>query len=193
MGKKSRLSHVEFRTRDLKRLQAFYDSLFGWKFKPHGDSGYTMIDFGNDEVQGGVAVVVGDSPLQQGASQFFTVDDIEVAEKRIKELGGRVLVPKQPAGEFGWMSYFVDPDQNVVALWQEMPKKLRKEKKRAARKANKATEASGASKEHGRSVIEIKSSTPIAQSAERDNKEKKTKKEKKKEKAKEGTKAHPTI
>src|ERR1700679_2504711 len=75
MGKKNRLNHVEFRTRDVARLRAFYGALFGWKFKSFGDS-YTMIDFGNEEVQGGVDAIGADSPLQPGVSQFFVVDDL---------------------------------------------------------------------------------------------------------------------
>jgi predicted enzyme related to lactoylglutathione lyase len=46
------------------------------------------------------------------------VGSIDAALARIEELGGSVVVPKQPVGVMGFSAYFKDPDGNVLGLWE---------------------------------------------------------------------------
>jgi uncharacterized protein len=46
------------------------------------------------------------------------VEGIDKALTRIGELGGTVLVPRQPVGDMGFSAYARDPEGNVVGLWE---------------------------------------------------------------------------
>jgi hypothetical protein len=46
------------------------------------------------------------------------VEGIDKALTRIGELGGTVLVPRQPVGDMGFSAYVRDPEGNVVGLWE---------------------------------------------------------------------------
>jgi predicted enzyme related to lactoylglutathione lyase len=69
---------------DAEQGRAFYEAMFGWSFEPSmGGDGFAL---GAPTVPGGMH---GGDP---GASPyvFFSVDDIEAAVERIRELGGSV-------------------------------------------------------------------------------------------------------
>ena len=42
--------------------------------------------------------------------------------KRYKELGGNVETPKQEIPTIGWHAHLLDPDGNIIGLFQELPK-----------------------------------------------------------------------
>jgi hypothetical protein len=78
------VAFIELGAQDAGRAQAFYSSMFGWKFEP-GPSGEGFA-FEAPNVPGGLH---GDDP---GASPyvFFRVDDMEAALERVRQLGGTV-------------------------------------------------------------------------------------------------------
>lgn len=49
------------------------------------------------------------------------VEAIDVALKRIEQLGGTTVVARMPVGEMGFVAYFQDPEGNVVGLWENAP------------------------------------------------------------------------
>ena len=38
--------------------------------------------------------------------------------KKAEELGGKVIVPKQPVPGMGWFSQVTDPQGNLLGIWQ---------------------------------------------------------------------------
>lgn len=68
---------------DADRGRAFYGALFGWQMRPGPSGGFAVTTAG---VPGGIH---GSDP---GASPylFFSVQDIQAAIKRVRELGGTV-------------------------------------------------------------------------------------------------------
>ncbi len=136
MGKKP-ISHLEFRTHDVNRLQSFYGELFGWRFDKDGD--YTLVDTGNKELTGGIFAIPPNQPeMRPGVSAYITVKDLEAAEARVRELGGHIVVSKHEVPGMGHFSTFVDADGNVMAVWQELGKKAQKKAEKAEKKAEKA-------------------------------------------------------
>ena len=114
---KNVIQHHEWNTRDPKRLQAFYGRIFDWKFF-EAMPGYTMIDG-----IGGIFDIPADMPLEPGVVNYVNVDDLEAKEKLIGVAGGKIYKSKQEVPGMGWFTMFADPDGNLMAMWQAMPKK----------------------------------------------------------------------
>ena len=91
-------SWCELLTYDVDGAKKFYEELLGWKMEDHpmGDCGgnYTILKADGRPV-GGIMkmppqVPVG-TPPHWGA--YVIVDDVDAAAARVKQLGGRILVP----------------------------------------------------------------------------------------------------
>jgi len=109
---KNVIQHVEWTTRDPKRLQSFYGRIFDWKFN-EAMPGYTMID--------GIGGIFALSPEQQmptGVTNYVNVDDLGAKEDLIRKGGGQIYKSKQEVPGMGWFTIFADPDGNTVAMWQ---------------------------------------------------------------------------
>jgi hypothetical protein len=136
MGKKNPVSHLEWRSRDASRLKAFYAAAFGWKFD-EPMPGYAMADTSNKEVGGGFMQLSADDQVPPGFSPYITVDDLADAEAKVTAAGGRVMKSKGEVPGMGWFSVCLDPDNNGIGLWQDLPKRERKAAKKAVKKAAK--------------------------------------------------------
>jgi predicted enzyme related to lactoylglutathione lyase len=140
---KNLIQHHEWNTRDPRRLQTFYSKLFDWKFNDKMMPGYTMIDG-----IGGIFEItpeMGDMPT--GVTNYVNVDDLDAKEKLIRAAGGTIYKSKQEVPNMGWFTIFADPDNNTVAMWQNMKKPARavtaakKSAKKVAKTATKTTTA----------------------------------------------------
>ena len=119
MGKHG-VCHIEWASTDLKRTQAFYGGLFGWKFEPWGEE-YVMFK-APDGIGGGFAKA---KEVQSGQSPavYVQVDEIEPYLKKIKDRGGKLTVPKTLIDpNMGWFAHLTDPDGNLVGLFQPVRK-----------------------------------------------------------------------
>ena len=133
---KNVIQHHEWNTRDPKRLQAFYSKLFDWKFNDKMMPGYTIIDG-----IGGVFEItpeMGDMPA--GITNYVNVDDLDAKEKLLRAAGVTIYKSKQEVPNMGWFTIFADPDNNTVAMWQNMkkPSKAVVAVKKSAKKVTKA-------------------------------------------------------
>jgi len=137
MGKKNPANHLEWRSRDVARLKAFYGAVFGWKFD-EPMPGYSMADTGNKEIGAGFMQLAADDQVPPGFSPYIVVDELSDAEAKVTAAGGRVMRSKGEVPGMGWFSVCLDPDNNGVGLWQALPKKERKKAKKAVKKAAKA-------------------------------------------------------
>ena len=135
---KNVIQHVEWATRDPKRLQSFYGRIFDWKFK-EAMPGYTMIDG-----VGGIFALPSDQQMPTGVTNYVNVDDLGAKEDLIRKGGGQIYKSKQEVPGMGWFTIFADPDGNTVAMWQATKRRARasSSKKATSRKRGKATSAS---------------------------------------------------
>jgi predicted enzyme related to lactoylglutathione lyase len=46
------------------------------------------------------------------------VEDIDATLASIEESGGTTVTAKGPVGEMGFAAYFIDPEGNLMGLWQ---------------------------------------------------------------------------
>ncbi len=110
--------HYEIAAKDSKKLQGFYEGLFGWTFAPAPQPNYNMIngkqgaEFGID---GGIYQVEGQDPA--GVRLYANVDDAEAYMAKVAGLGGTVVVPAMevPGGGIK-IGVFTDPEGNVAGV-----------------------------------------------------------------------------
>ena len=81
-----RLTHFAINTDDVDATQAFYGSVFGWKFQEYGPPGFVQImDESGETPMGAIQQrrqLLDDAPTF-GFECTFSVDDVDVARDRI--------------------------------------------------------------------------------------------------------------
>ena len=108
---------------DLPRAQRFYESVFGWKFRPWGPPGFFLIATG-DETDPGI-----EGALQQrhevvpgvrinGYECTIDVEDIDTTAAAVAANGGKIVLPKCEIPTVGWLIKIQDPEGNVVCVKQ---------------------------------------------------------------------------
>ena len=112
--------HYEIAAKDAKKLEAFYEGLFGWKMKPAPQPNYSMID-GKQGAEFGIYQVEGQDPA--GVRMYANVDDAEAYMAKVAGLGGTVIKPAfaVPGGGIK-IGIFTDPEGNVAGVVETLPK-----------------------------------------------------------------------
>jgi predicted enzyme related to lactoylglutathione lyase len=124
-GMNGRVVHFEIPYDDGDRARGFYRDAFGWQVQEMPGMSYTLVNSGPSSDQGptesgfinGGMMARQESPAP-GPIVVVDVDSIDTALRRVEELGGSTVVPKQPVGEMGFAAYVRDPEGNVVGLWE---------------------------------------------------------------------------
>ena len=109
--------HLELNTTDLKKAQAFYGGLFGWKFSDMdmGPAGVYSTFKPDSGPGGGVASMPGG---QYGWLAYVGVDDIKAATAKAKSLGAEIFMDSHEIPNVGWMTVMNDPTGAKIALFQ---------------------------------------------------------------------------
>lgn len=102
-------SWFETLTSDTGRAGAFYTGLFGWQVEPMDGSHYLTFRLGDDFVGGMMRITadMGDFPPHWGV--YFTVDDVDAAERQARELGATICVPAQDVPGVGRFCGVISP------------------------------------------------------------------------------------
>ena len=116
--------HYEIAAKDAKKLEGFYEALFGWKVVHDAMPNYGRIDgkqgadFGID---GGIYQVEGQDPA--GVRIYANVDDAEAYLAKVAGLGGTVVVPANEVPGAGIkIGIFADPEGNVAGVVETLAK-----------------------------------------------------------------------
>ena len=119
--------HFEIPADDVEKLRKFYSKLFGWKIeKTPGPIEYWMIETVPVDKKG--------MPIRPGVNggmmkrqqpehkpvNYISVESVDEYTKKIKALGGTVLVPKMEVPGIGWWALALDPEGNQFAILQSM-------------------------------------------------------------------------
>jgi len=119
--------HFEIPADDVEKLRKFYSKLFGWKItKTPGPIDYWMIETVPVDKKG--------MPIRPGVNggmmkrqqpehkpvNYIAVESVDEYIKKIKALGGKVLVPKMEVPGIGWWALALDPEGNQFAILQSM-------------------------------------------------------------------------
>lgn len=124
--------HFAVPSDNIERSKKFYSELFGWKIeKWHGSSDsrteywpITTTDHQGKEALGGV-ILTRQSPQHIGITNFIGVDSVDDYSSKIQKLGGKVVVPKEPAGgdpKNGFIAVCLDTENNTFGIWEHAAK-----------------------------------------------------------------------
>lgn len=123
-----RVVHFEIHATNPQALIRFYSGLLGWKFTPTEGVEYWLIETGPPEepgIDGGLVrrPVPGpaDSPVLGAYPCTVSVESVDEALRRARELGGEEALPKMAVTGVGWLAYIKDPDGNTLGLLQTDP------------------------------------------------------------------------
>ena len=109
----SHIDYVEFKSNDLEKIKAFYETTFGWEFTDYGPT-YTA--FSNSGLEGGFELFEGE--VSQGALVVLYHEDLETIQKKVVEAGAEICRPifSFPGGR---RFHFKDPAGNELAIWSD--------------------------------------------------------------------------
>ena len=118
MNRDQRLDYIEFPATDFAAIEAFYGSVFGWKFESYGDA---YLAFTEHRLEGGFYKAEPNLKSRQdnGATlAVFYADSLEETLGRVEAAGGQV---SRPIFEFpgGRRFHFTDPHGNELAVWSD--------------------------------------------------------------------------
>jgi len=130
--------HFEMPYQDSGRMARFYQAAFGWETKPLGqESGnYVLANTSETDdsgpkrkgvINGGFFPKKSDMPAQHPAV-VIAVEKLDVAMKRVKEAGGKVLGEPMDIPDVGKYVSFDDTEGNRVSMLEPTP--ANKEKSR---------------------------------------------------------------
>lgn len=109
------LTHFAINTDDVEATQAFYASVFGWKFQDYGPPGFVQIlDESGDAPMGAIQQrrqLLDDDPTR-GFECTFGVENIDATRERVLAAGGRILMEKFTISGVGHLIAFQDPGSN---------------------------------------------------------------------------------
>lgn len=123
MTQKTTVCWFEIGCSDMPRATTFYGKLFGWEFKPFGDSSYQMIG-GLDTKELGGALFQRKEPAlkanEAGTVVTFRCDDVTKTLREAIALGAKLVQEKtQISPEMGYAGQFEDVEGNRVGLWSQ--------------------------------------------------------------------------
>jgi len=127
----NRVVHFEIHAKDMDRMQAFYQAVFGWNIQDLGPQmgNYRMIATGADEpgaawpgINGGMNPRRGELPRPTDAVNAYVctmeVADIDETLRKIESAGGTVATDKMPVPGVGILAYRKDPEGNIFGVLQ---------------------------------------------------------------------------
>lgn len=120
--------HFEIPASNIEDLKTFYAKLFGWKFQNFpGSTEYWLINTAPEGkgVNGGLFKR---QKKEQTPVNYILVESVEKYSKKIEELGGKILVPKEEIPQVGFWAYAIDPEGNQFGIFESTPKQRPKPK-----------------------------------------------------------------
>jgi predicted enzyme related to lactoylglutathione lyase len=114
--------HFDISADNQIRAKEFYEKLFEWKFRLlPGPANYYLIETedldGKTGIGGGMAKR--ESSQQPGVTNFMGVASIDDSARKVKELGGVIIQPKQVLPGWGFLVLCTDTENNLFGLFQE--------------------------------------------------------------------------
>jgi predicted enzyme related to lactoylglutathione lyase len=119
--------HFEIPADDLEKLRKFYSELFGWKIEkmpgPVEYYGIETVPVNEKGMPKRLGVNGGMMKRQNPEHKpvnYIAVESVDECVKKIKALGGRVIVPKMEVPGIGWWALALDPEGNQFAIMQSI-------------------------------------------------------------------------
>jgi predicted enzyme related to lactoylglutathione lyase len=122
----NRVIHFELSMDNPKRALEFYSDVFGWDSqKWEGPMDYWLVSTGPKEEPGidGALMLRSetDERVKKGATITIGVESLDDIIDKLKNNGGKILMPKTPVPGVGYSATFEDSEGNLIGLMQEDP------------------------------------------------------------------------
>ncbi len=119
--------HFEIPANNVEKLRKFYTKLFGWKIeKMPGPMEYWNIETVPVDEQGmpvrpGVngGMMKRENPEQKQIT-YIAVESVDEYSKKVKALGGKIIIPKQEVPGVGWWALALDPEGNHFGIFENL-------------------------------------------------------------------------
>jgi predicted enzyme related to lactoylglutathione lyase len=114
----SRVTHFEIPADDPNRAIRFYSDVFGWTFqKWEGPMEYWLVQTGKEGpgIDGGLSRR---QKPEETPTSVIHVQSVDESVRTIEKNGGKIVVPKSPIPGVGYVSYFLDPERNMLGIFQ---------------------------------------------------------------------------
>jgi predicted enzyme related to lactoylglutathione lyase len=110
---------IDLGTPDVAGAKAFYQKLFGWETEDVsvGEDTYTLCRLRGRDV---AAIHEHSSEERNEWSSYVSVDDVDTATSRARDLGATVMIEPFDIPGAGRLSLIQDPGGAIVSLWQPM-------------------------------------------------------------------------
>ena len=120
--------HFEIPADNIEELSKFYSKLFGWKIihSPVEGMDYWVIhtvptdEKGMPQRPGVNGGMFSRQPEQKGINpvNYITIENIDEYMKKVSDLDGKILMPKQEVPTVGYIALVMDPEGNQFGLLQ---------------------------------------------------------------------------
>lgn len=105
---------------DMQRAKTFYEQVLGLTLELHDVGPLSMAWFPMyPQAKGAAGSLVKHEayiPSHQGILVYFSVTDIDAVLKRVAQSGGKILSPRKPIGDYGFVGHFQDTEGNRMAV-----------------------------------------------------------------------------
>ncbi|MBT9546440.1 MAG: VOC family protein [Candidatus Sericytochromatia bacterium] len=118
------IDHFELPVDDIARAQKFYSELLGWQFQTqkYTDFEYTFI---KTQTLDGKPGLGGGMMLRQNPghipANYVSVESIDATLEKALALGAKVILPKQPVADMGFIALILDTENNPIGFWESTP------------------------------------------------------------------------
>ena len=116
-----RVIHFEIAAENPERAVKFYKMVFDWKIEKWGPVDYWLVTTGEDKEAGINGAITEKTDYVTATTNTISVISFEDAVKKIKEAGGKQLMPKTAVQGIGYMTYCRDTEGNVFGIMQNDP------------------------------------------------------------------------
>lgn len=107
---------------DMKRARAFYSKVLGREMMdmpspmPETEMAAFPWEMGAANATGALVKSAQLEPSTTATTVYFQCDDLDAAIGRVPDAGGKVVLPKTPIGEHGFIAHVLDTEGNRVGL-----------------------------------------------------------------------------
>jgi len=124
---KNYIFHFEVPAYDIGRLRRFYTQLFGWKIEKGGPGPmeYWNIETVPVDEKGMLMRPVNGSMIKRVGPfhkpvNYIAVESVDECCRKIEELDGKVIDPKQEFPGIGWWALLSDPEGNEFGIFESI-------------------------------------------------------------------------
>jgi len=115
--------HFEIPAENIERAIAFYETVFGWKFRKWEGGGipYWLIVTGPDGEPGINGGLMPRRDPAQPCVNTVGVANLDETLRLAEKSGGQCVVPKMPVPGVGWLAYCKDTEGHIFGVMQPDP------------------------------------------------------------------------